>query len=143
MKDPVIPFDQLTRYVRVRSEPDARFVEFDFAIGHPELFVELVLPHAAFAAFCQQHQVGLMNAAMCQAGETAKHTKQKDGTVEMSVEIKTNTVKPLRHTYGNLQRRFGDKPASRYQEASYDIEATTNFHYRPLWAPQRQLNRSE
>lgn len=67
MKDPMIPFDQLTRYVRVRSEPDARFVEFDFAIGHPELFVELVLPHAAFAAFCQQHQVVQMNAAMCQA----------------------------------------------------------------------------
>ncbi|MBW8454454.1 aromatic/alkene monooxygenase hydroxylase subunit beta [Pseudomonas stutzeri] len=58
----------------------------------------------------------------------------------MSVEIKTNTVETLRHTYGNLQRRFGDKPASRYQEASYDIEATTNFHYRPLWDPQRQLN---
>lgn len=58
----------------------------------------------------------------------------------MSVEIKTNTAETLRHTYGNLQRRFGDKPASRYQEASYDIEATTNFHYRPLWDSQRQLN---
>lgn len=64
---PTPTFDQFTRYIRVRSEPDARFVEFDFAIGHPELFVELVLPHAAFAAFCQQHQVVQMNAAMCQA----------------------------------------------------------------------------
>lgn len=58
----------------------------------------------------------------------------------MNIEIKTTTAQPLRHTYANLQRRFGDKPASRYQEASYDIEATTNFHYRPLWDPQRQLN---
>ena len=67
MKDPEIPFDQLTRYVRVRSEPDARFVEFDFAIGHPELFVELVLPQAAFATFCQCQRVVQMDAAMCQA----------------------------------------------------------------------------
>ena len=35
-------FDQLPRYVRVRSEPEATFVEFDFAIGYPDLFVELV-----------------------------------------------------------------------------------------------------
>lgn len=60
-------FDQLTRFVRVRSEPDARFVEFDFAIGHPELFVELVLPQAAFATFCQCQRVVQMDAAMCQA----------------------------------------------------------------------------
>lgn len=58
----------------------------------------------------------------------------------MSIEIKTNTVEPIRHTYSNIKRRFGDKPASRYQEASYDIEATTNFHYRPLWDPSRHLN---
>lgn len=58
----------------------------------------------------------------------------------MSIEIKTHAVEPIRHTYSNIQRRFGDKPASRYQEASYDIEATTNFHYRPLWDPQHGLN---
>jgi len=58
----------------------------------------------------------------------------------MSIEIKTNTVEPIRHTYSNIKRRFGDKPASRYQEASFDIEATTNFHYRPLWEPSHKLN---
>lgn len=58
----------------------------------------------------------------------------------MNIEIKTTTAQPLRHTYSHLQRRFGDKPANRYQEASFDIEATTNFHYRPLWDPERQLN---
>ena len=58
----------------------------------------------------------------------------------MSIEIKTNTVEPIRHTYSNIKRRFGDKPASRYQEASFDIEATTNFHYRPMWDPAHHLN---
>lgn len=58
----------------------------------------------------------------------------------MSIEIKTNTVEPIRQTYSNIARRFGNKPASRYQEASYDVEAQTNFHYRPLWDPARKLN---
>ena len=67
MTEPDIPFDQLPRFVRVRSDPDARFVEFDFAIDHPELFVELVMPCAAFTAFCQRQRVVQMDAAMCRA----------------------------------------------------------------------------
>lgn len=47
----------LVKYIRVRSNPDARFVEFDFAIGDPSLFVELVMPPAAFEKFCQMNQV--------------------------------------------------------------------------------------
>lgn len=58
----------------------------------------------------------------------------------MNIEIKTATVEPLRQTFSHTRRRFGDKPASRYQEASFDIEAVTNFHYRPLWEPDKQLN---
>lgn len=50
-------FDRLTKYIRVRSGPEANFVEFDFAIGDPDLFVELVLPRSAFDAFCQANAV--------------------------------------------------------------------------------------
>ncbi|GAA0789123.1 phenol hydroxylase subunit [Marinobacterium sediminicola] len=50
-------FDRLTKYIRVRSEPDARFIEFDFAIGDPSLFVELVMPKGAFEAFCAANDV--------------------------------------------------------------------------------------
>ncbi|MFJ3482068.1 phenol hydroxylase subunit [Pseudomonas sp. NPDC090202] len=60
-------FDQMQRYVRVRSDADAAFVEFDFAIGYPELFVELVLPRRAFALFCEHNNVQHMDAAMAQA----------------------------------------------------------------------------
>ncbi len=59
--------EQMPHYVRVRSEPDAAFVEFDFAIGYPDLFVELVLPQAAFASFCDHNQVLHMDAAMAAA----------------------------------------------------------------------------
>lgn len=58
----------------------------------------------------------------------------------MSLEIKTATVEPIRQTFANIARRFGEKPASRYQEATYDAQATANFHYRPLWMPDKQLN---
>jgi len=64
MSQPAQSFDQMTRWIRVRSEPDARFVEFDFAIGHPDLFVELVLPKDAFVQFCKHNQVVHMDEAM-------------------------------------------------------------------------------
>lgn len=58
----------------------------------------------------------------------------------MAVDIKTTSVEPLRHTFSNVAERLGaDKPASRYQEATFDLQPTTNFHYRPLWQPDRDL----
>jgi len=57
----------------------------------------------------------------------------------MTVEIRTKSVKPLQNTFGHLQRRFGDKPATRYQEATYDIQPSANFHYKPLWDPEREM----
>lgn len=50
-------FDELIKYIRVRSEDGARFVEFDFAIGDPSLFVELVMPPEAFKHFCELNKV--------------------------------------------------------------------------------------
>ncbi len=55
----------------------------------------------------------------------------------MSVQIKTVDIAPRRQTFGHVARRLGgDKPASRYQEATYDIQATANFHYKPYWEPE-------
>jgi phenol/toluene 2-monooxygenase (NADH) P1/A1 len=58
----------------------------------------------------------------------------------MTPEIKTSSLEPIRQTFANLERRFGAKPATRYQEATYDLQAETNFHYRPLWQPDKELN---
>lgn len=58
----------------------------------------------------------------------------------MALEIKTATLTPNRNTFANLTRRFGDKSATRYQEATYDAQGTTNFNYRPLWMPDKTLN---
>lgn len=67
MNPPGSTFDQMPRYIRVRSKPEDAFVEFDFAIGYPELFVELVLPHQAFKQFCENHHVQHMDARMSDA----------------------------------------------------------------------------
>lgn len=57
----------------------------------------------------------------------------------MTVEIRTQNVKPVRNTYGHIARRFGDKPATRYQEATYDVQSEVNHHYKPLWDPDHDL----
>ncbi|MBV1787121.1 aromatic/alkene monooxygenase hydroxylase subunit beta [Marinobacterium sp. D7] len=58
----------------------------------------------------------------------------------MTIEIKTSTLEPVRNTFAHIEKRFGDKPATRYQEATYDVQAETNFHYRPYWDPEHELN---
>lgn len=58
----------------------------------------------------------------------------------MSIEIKTAILEPVRNTFAHIERRFGDKPATRYQEATYDVASEVNFHYRPLWQPEFELN---
>ncbi|RTL26912.1 MAG: phenol hydroxylase [Rhodocyclaceae bacterium] len=58
----------------------------------------------------------------------------------MSVEIRVASIDPIRQTFARTSRRFGaDKPASRYQEASFDLQPRDNFHYRPVWDPQRDI----
>lgn len=45
------------KFVRVRRRRDNGLVEFDFAIGAPEIFVELLMPSEAFAEFCDANRV--------------------------------------------------------------------------------------
>jgi phenol/toluene 2-monooxygenase (NADH) P1/A1 len=58
----------------------------------------------------------------------------------MQIDIKAKTIKPIRQTYTHVARRIGEgKPATRYQEAVFDIQATEHFHYRPTWQPDKEL----
>ncbi|MBB5373031.1 ferritin family protein [Acidocella aromatica] len=55
----------------------------------------------------------------------------------MTIQIKTVEFTPKRHTFGHIARRLGgDRSASRYQEGTLDLQATENFHYKPLWEPE-------
>mgnify|MGYP000904797409 CR=1 FL=1 len=55
----------------------------------------------------------------------------------MQFELRTQVIEPKRKTFTNLVKRFGDRPASRYEEGSVDIQPTENFHYRPLFSADK------
>lgn len=58
----------------------------------------------------------------------------------MQIDIKTSDVEQVRQTFSHVARRLGaDKAASRYQEATLELQPEVNFHYRPLWEPERDL----
>jgi phenol/toluene 2-monooxygenase (NADH) P1/A1 len=58
----------------------------------------------------------------------------------MQIDLRTITITPLRQTFGHLARRMGaDKPASRYMEATMDLQPVENFHYRPTWDPAHEI----
>lgn len=57
----------------------------------------------------------------------------------MQYELRSQVIEPKRQTYQNIIDRLGDQPASRYLEATLDVEPRENFHYRPTWAKDREL----
>lgn len=57
----------------------------------------------------------------------------------MQYELRYQVIEQKRQTFQNVIDRFGDQPASRYLEATLDVEPRENFHYRPTWAQDREL----
>ncbi|MGW5237421.1 hypothetical protein ACWEOW_00645 [Monashia sp. NPDC004114] len=57
----------------------------------------------------------------------------------MQYELRTQVIEPQRKTFDHLVARYGDRPASRYEEGTIDIQAKENFHYRPLWKPSVEI----
>lgn len=59
----------------------------------------------------------------------------------MHIDLRTVSITPLRQTYSHIAERMGaDKTASRYLEATMDLQAETNFHYRSTWDPQYEIH---
>ncbi len=53
-------FDTRKRFVRIVRERANGFIEFEFAIGEPEVSIEMILRREAFAEFCQNNQVQML-----------------------------------------------------------------------------------
>ena len=64
MSDPTKPsLDVNRKYVRlVEKRPDG-LVEFEFSISDPELYVEMLLPEAAYEEFCKTNRVILLEGS--------------------------------------------------------------------------------
>jgi len=54
-------------------------------------------------------------------------------------ELRYQVIEQKRQSFQNVVDRLGDQPASRYLEATLDLEPRENFHYRPTWAQDREL----
>lgn len=54
-------FDTTRRYVRVTGQRAHGFIEFEFCIGEPDLCVEMILGQAAFAEFCVDNAVVMLD----------------------------------------------------------------------------------
>jgi len=50
------------KFVRVTGCRATNLIEFDFAVGSPDMFVELILPEPAFAEFCRQNDVTMLQS---------------------------------------------------------------------------------
>lgn len=57
----------------------------------------------------------------------------------MQYELRQQVIEPRRPTFTHLIRRFGERPATRYEEGSIGTQPTQNFHYRPLWDPTHEI----
>lgn len=57
----------------------------------------------------------------------------------MQFELRTQVIEPQRKTFQNLIDRYGDRPASRYEEGTIDLQPMANYHYKPLWAPDKEI----
>ena len=43
-------------FIRIKGKRQ-RFIEFDFAVGSPDLAMEMIMPEIDFAEFCHRHHV--------------------------------------------------------------------------------------
>jgi phenol hydroxylase P0 protein len=52
--------DTSRRFVRICGERGQGFVEFEFAIGEPEVFAEMILERSDFLDFCRANNVEML-----------------------------------------------------------------------------------
>ncbi len=64
-------FDPARTYVRVVKTREDGFIEIEFAVGDPELFVEIILPQAAFEEFRAMNKATLLGASEVAPGEAS------------------------------------------------------------------------
>lgn len=70
--------DNQRKFVRVTGCRGKDLIEFDFAVGSPEMFVELILPEAAFADFCRSNEVTMLPSGDDGTAHDALHWRLRD-----------------------------------------------------------------
>ncbi len=58
----LVPINGETRFVRITGVAHGGFVEFQFSIGDPTLYLEMILPSVAFEEFCAENKAVHLSA---------------------------------------------------------------------------------
>lgn len=55
-------------------------------------------------------------------------------------ELRQLVIEPKRHGYRAVRARLGDRVPNRYEEGTIGLQSLELFHYRPTWAPDKELH---
>ncbi len=80
-QSPLTPINDQTRFVRVTGAARGGFIEFQFSIGDPTLYLDMILPRSAFEEFCATNKVVHLNAEQGRMVD-ADHAKWRGGQIE-------------------------------------------------------------
>lgn len=83
-----VDFNPRKYYVRITGKRHG-FIEFEFAIGEPEVFVEMVLREAAYKDFCARYNVTLL---------PTRPASQEDIPTDMNQEWRLSDATNFAHT---------------------------------------------
>ena len=90
-------FDTTHKFVRVIEALQGGLIEFEFAIGEPELFVELIMPAHAFAEFCEANRVTVLDQVHALKSAAAK---DEDDALAWSLRCARNKVSGINNKSG-------------------------------------------
>lgn len=69
-------FDPSRKWVRVSEMRANGLISFEFSVGEPEIFVELILPALAFIEFCARNQVVFLPSEDSVTLESVQHNPE-------------------------------------------------------------------
>lgn len=73
--------NEATRYVRITGITSGGFVEFQFSICDPTLYLEMILPKQAFDLFCTEQRAVHLSGAQARIVD-ADRLKWRDGPAQ-------------------------------------------------------------
>lgn len=87
-------WDVQRRFIRIVEHHDNGMVEFEFAVGEPELFVEMLLPQAAFEAFCAAQGVAVPVSPLAPAAAAAADSLDEQARRDLQWTLHDAVARP-------------------------------------------------
>jgi phenol hydroxylase P0 protein len=79
-------FNPERKFIRIMKTHANGLIEFEFAVGEPELFVELLMAQSAFDEFCVMHQVTPTQGPLMPAPDSNSDNEEWDWSLRAARE---------------------------------------------------------